>query len=48
MEELIDIEIVGENSSHDTRIGNNRRTSGMPLKKGDRPPSDPKEGLAPW
>jgi hypothetical protein len=48
MGELIDMEIVGEKSSHETGIGNSRRTSGMEFEKGDRVPSDLKEALAPW
>jgi hypothetical protein len=42
------MEIVGEKSSHDTGIGNSRRTCGMQFEKGDRAPSDPEKGPIPW
>jgi hypothetical protein len=48
MGELIDMEIVGENSSHEIGIGNSRRTGGMQFEKRDRAPSDLEEALAPW
>jgi hypothetical protein len=48
MGELIDMEIVGENSSYETGIGNSRRTGGMQFEEGDRVPSDPEEAPAPW
>jgi hypothetical protein len=48
MGELIDMELIGENSSHDTRIGNSRRTDGILFEKRNRAPSDLEEGLAPW
>jgi hypothetical protein len=48
MEELIDMETVGENSFHDTRISNNRRTCGMHFEKGDKVPSDLEEAPTPW
>jgi hypothetical protein len=47
MGKLIDIEIVGENSSHETGVGNSRRISGMQFEKGDRIPSDPEEAPTP-
>jgi hypothetical protein len=48
MGELIDMEIIGENSSHEIGTGNNRRTGGMQTEKGDRAPSDPKEVPITW
>jgi hypothetical protein len=48
MGELIDMEIVGENVSHDTWIGNSRRIDGMQFEKGDRALSDLEEGPTPW
>jgi hypothetical protein len=48
MGELIDMEIVGENSSHDIRIGNSRRIGGIQFEKGEKAPSDPKEASTPW
>jgi hypothetical protein len=48
MRELINMEIVGDNSSHNIGIRNSRRTCGIQFEKGDRTPSDLEEGLAPW
>jgi hypothetical protein len=48
MGELIDMKIVGENSSHETWIGNSRRIGGMQFEKEDRAPSDPEEAPEPW
>jgi hypothetical protein len=46
MGELINMEIVGENSFHDTRIGNSSRTGGIQFEKRDMAISDPEEDLA--
>jgi hypothetical protein len=40
------MEIVGENSFHDTRIGNSSRTGGIQFEKRDMAISDPEEDLA--
>jgi hypothetical protein len=45
MGEFIDMEIVDENSFHDTRIGNSRRVGGIPFEKWDRTPTNLEEGL---
>jgi hypothetical protein len=45
---LIIMEIIGENSFHETGVGISRRTGGMQFEKENRAPSDPKEAPAPW